>query len=99
MLANAKKFSKKKIIRLNFKKKNNSFFKPFAITSEVKPCTKVSIRITSNNVFLTIFNLEKKKLLFQISAGKINLRSSKRSVKDVSHKIFNRFLKVCRSTC
>ena len=62
MLANAKKFSKKKKIRLNFKKKNNSFFKPFAITSEVKPCTQVSIRITSNNVFLTIFNLEKKKI-------------------------------------
>ena len=99
MLANAKKFSKKKKIRLNSKKKNYLNFKPFAITSEVKPCTQVSIRITSNNVFLTIFNLEKKKLLFQISAGKINLRSSKRFVKDVAHKIFNRFLKVCRSKC
>lgn len=102
-----KKFFKKQRVSQKFKSRSpfkSAFFHNFNSFFRIQRnsttfCTKISLRITSNNVFLTMFDVVSKKILFQMSAGKANLRSSKRLAKDSAHKIVTNFIKKCRLLC
>jgi len=91
------KFKPKSPFRVDFLNNFNSFFRIQKNNSTF--CTKISFRITSNNVFLTMFDLVSKKVLFQMSAGMVNLNSSKRLAKNSAHKIVSQFIKKCRLQC
>ena len=52
---------------------------------------QISVRITSNNVFCTAYDYFSKKIELQFSAGKCDLRCSKKLLKHVSRVVLNKF--------
>ena len=68
-------FKKQKGIKktvLNINLKNLKFYKPFKT---------INIRLTQNNIFCTLNDFKKKKTIFNLSAGVVKIKTSKKSIK------------------
>jgi ribosomal protein S11 len=76
--------------------KVNFFNKTLLKLTQIKNlvnCYKINIRATSNNVFCTLSDIERKKTLLLGYSGKYNIKTSKRSLKFSSKYIIESFLK------
>jgi ribosomal protein S11 len=82
---------------MSIQMKKKKFFKKQRVSQKFKSRSPFKSAFFHN--FNSFFRIQRNSTTFQMSAGKANLRSSKRLAKDSAHKIVTNFIKKCRLLC